>query len=296
VPRPAALKLSLAAVAFITLAVLIALLPRHRDDPSPQLTGPPRIAALSPALAVILDDLKLSHLIVGRHSWDMVLDKSIPVCFDDNKADYERLLSVKPTHILLQLQSEPLPPRLNHLAQTHHWLITDFPILALDDIKTATTGLADLFSTGADKPLLENMDRAWSRRDGLFTGRVLLLAGLDPPSVLGPGSWHHQILERLGGTPAITEGSRYITLDAEDILHLKPDAIILILPRDRGTPPAFPTINDLQRQLGRLATLDIPAIHHSRLALIDNPLAHTPSTAMIGLADEMSAILQRWAR
>ncbi len=267
-----------------------------RTTPAAPTTPPsaPRIAALSPALAVTLKDLGVANLIVGRHSYDLVLDKSIPVCFDLQNADYEKLLSVHPTHILLQLQSQKRPARLDELATANNWRILDFPILALDDIKSTTTRLADLFNPGADRPLLREMDRAWSTRANAFTGKVLLLGAVDPPSALGPGSWHHQLLERLGGTPAVTQGSPYITFDAEDILHMKPDAILLILPRDPTTPAATPTIDELRRQLGRVGTLDIPAIRNSRLALIDNPLAHTPSTAMIGLADEMAAILERW--
>lgn len=280
----------------ITAVTLLAL--GHFIRPKPSIDTPlgsPRIASLSPALSIILRDLGASHLVVARHKYDLILDESIPVGWDE-RPDYEQLLSAHPTHLLLQLQSTRLPSRLSDFASTHNWRITDFPILALDDIKTATTTLANLFKPGADQPLLQHMDRAWSKRPNVFTGRVLLLAGLDPPAVLGPGSWHYQLLERIGGTPAVTQGSQWITLDAEDILALKPDAILLILPRSPTAPPSTPTLNDLRRQLGRIGTLNIPALEHSRIAFIDNPLAHTPSTAMIGLADEMASILQRWAK
>lgn len=298
-PRPASKLILLILFLLTFLAGILALSqsnsPRPATPALPDSPSSPRIAALSPAIAVILHDLNLDHLIVGRHSHDLILDPSIPVCFDFQNADYEQLLAVNPTHILLQLQSQKPPPRLAELAATHHWHIHDLPILTLDDIRTATSRLASLFSPGADKPLLLEMTRAWSPRPNSFKGSILLLAALDPPSALGPGSWHHQILERLGGKPAITSGSPYITLDAEDILSMQPEAILLILPRSPTSAPSpAPSIDDLRRRIGRIATLDIPANRHNRLALIDNPLAHTPSTAMIGLADELAAILERW--
>lgn len=263
---------------------------------SPPADSQPRIAALSPAISVILHDLGLEHLIVSRHSWDLVLDRSIPVGHDD-RPDYEALLSVEPTHILLQLEAAQPPPRLLQFANEGRWQLITIPILSLDSIRSATTTLANLFAPGADQPLLNAMDVAWSKRDRIFTGRTLVLAALDPPSALGPGSWHHQLLERLGGAPAIRSGSPYITLDAEDILAMQPEAILLIHPRSpTAAPSPKPSTEDLLQRLGRLATLDVPAIRDRRIALIDNPLAHTPSTAMIGLADEMAVILERWAK
>lgn len=289
VTKPTLLILFLIAAA----AGIIALgLPRAKTQVHTP-PGSPRIAALSPALAVTLRDLGLSDLIVARHGYDMVLDESIPVGLD-RELDYEQLLAAHPSHILLQLQSSKRPARLDQLAASNHWQVLDFSILTLDDIRTSTTQLAELFAPGADKPLIRQMDSAWSRRPNIFTGRILLLAGLDPPSALGPGSWHHQILERIGGAPAITQGSPYITLDAEDVLSMKPDAILVILPRGRDAPPSSPTTDDLRRQLGRLGTLDMPAVTNSRIALIDHPLAHTPSSAMIGLADQMTEILTGW--
>lgn len=46
--------------------------------------------------------------------------------------------------------------------------------------------------------------------------------------------------------------------------------------------------------LGRIGTLDIPAVRAGRLALIDDPLSLTPSSAMIGFANELAGILEAW--
>jgi ABC-type Fe3+-hydroxamate transport system substrate-binding protein len=43
-----------------------------------------------------------------------------------------------------------------------------------------------------------------------------------------------------------------------------------------------------------LAKLDIPAVRRGRIAIIDDPLAHTPSTAMIGVARAMARALEPW--
>lgn len=271
-----------------------------RGTPSP--TAPatptlaaPRIVSLSPAIAVILRDLGLQDRIVGRDGYDMVLPASVPVCGDLQGIDYERLMQVRPTHILLQLGAKAIPDRLTELTAAQGWKAINYPLLTLDDIRSVTQELGRTFGTPA-APLVSEMDRAWSRRGVGFAGagRVLLMAGTDPPSAFGPGSCHHQVLERIGGTPAIREGAVYITLDAEDVLKLQPDAIILILPRSAGAASPRATVEQVRATFGRLAQLDIPAFKNSRLAMIDDPLAHTPSTAMIHLADEMAGILADW--
>jgi len=269
-----------------------------RGTPNPPANPPAttaRIVSLSPAIAVMLRDLGLQDRIVGRDGYDMVLPASVPVCGDLQGIDYERLMQVRPTHILLQLGARAIPDRLTELTAAQGWKAINYPLLTLDDIRSVTQELGRTFGTPA-APLVAEMDRAWSRRGVGFAGagRVLLMAGTDPPSAFGPGSCHHQVLERIGGTPAIREGAVYITLDAEDVLKLQPDAIILILPRSAGAASPRATVEQVRATFGRLAQLDIPAFKNSRMAMIDDPLAHTPSTAMIQLADDMAGILADW--
>lgn len=259
--------------------------------------GNPRIVVLSPAIGVILRDLGLESRIVGRHGFDIALDKTIPVCGDQTGLDYEALVRAGPTHVFMESGAAGVPARLTDLASQRGWVVQGYPMLTLDDIRACTAEVAAAFGVRSGD-ILSRMASAWSRRDNLYTGRVLLLAATDPPFALGPRSFHYQLLERLGGVPAITAGSPYITLTTEDVLRLAPGAIILILPRLSGEPsPAVaPTHEELVSRLGRIGTLDIPAIRGRRIALIDDPLAQTPSTAMIGLAEELARVLEGWNR
>lgn len=284
--------------ALILVAVAALTLPAcRRAAPLPAPPSTPRIVALSPALAIMLRDLGVSNQVVGRHGWDMVLDKSVSVCGDQAGIDYEALLRVAPTHILLEWGGRPLPSRLGEMAGEHHWEVTNYTLLTLDDLQAAAADLQRRFAPGVPS-LSDRMAAAWSRRGDGFghAGRVLLLLSADPPAALGPGSFHQQILERIGGTPAIAEGKPYITMDAEDVLRLAPDAIILIAPRSADAParPAPASTDEVRALLGRVGALDIPAVRDGRLALIDDPLALTPSSAMIGFADELARILEGW--
>jgi ABC-type Fe3+-hydroxamate transport system substrate-binding protein len=291
--------LALGAAGVLAVAVIMAGRLAPATSVGADRGGPPRIVAMSPAIGVMLRDLGLADLVVGRHGFDMVLPEKVPACGDENAVDYETLLRVQPTHLLFQSNARGLPDRLRELAERSRWTIVEYPLLELDDVGRCVSDLGDRFGARARTgELLQRWSMAMAPRgEGLVrAGRVLLLGGVSPPSAMGPGSWHYQILQRLGGTPAITEGSAWITLDAEDVRRLAPDAIVLILPRSPDAPPGPPLPqSELVPLLGRVGTLDIPAVRRGRIALIDDPLAHTPSTAMIGFADRLAAILTDWA-
>lgn len=281
-----------------------------------------RLAPASPALAVILRDLGLGERVVARHGFDTHSPRELAVIGSQDGLDYEALLRVRPTHVLLEWGSKrPMPPRLVELASAQGWVVSNHTLLTLEDIRRTTLELRERFPVsvsgaveGMEAPTREELearfDRAWRPRGGARggargekegvalsrAGKVLLMAGVDPPSFFGPGSCHHQVLERLGATPAIREGSAWVTLDAEAVLHLAPDAIVAILPRAAGSAAeAKATAAEVAAMLGRVGTLEIPAVRRGRLALIDDPLCQTPATSMIGFADQLDAVLRAWA-
>lgn len=252
-------------------------------------------------------DLGQGDLIVGRHNWDTWSDPALPVCGDQDGIDYERLLQVRPTHIFLQMADTP--PQLVERGREHGFVVKNFTILSLEEIRLATRELwhwngqpGPLDSEVAGRaPIEDRMDKAWSRHesvDAAKIGRVMLLSNVDPAGSLGPGSWHHDILTRIGATPAVTTGNVFVTMDAEDVLQAAPDAIILFSPRLPNTPPRPTpyTPEELLRSMGKLATLHIPAMKNGRIAIIDHPMSHLPSTAMIEVAEEMARVLEAWSK
>lgn len=268
-----------------------------------------RIVSLSPAAADIVRALGLSDEIVGRNSADAWTHSDVPTCGELGRIDYEALLAAKPTIVLVQEPS--MPVRLQALAQQHGFRALNLSLLTLDDIRTSARQIGDALPAARRGPARDElrrvehaMDAAWSTADGIYPGRVLLLASVDPPAALGPGSFHAQIVQRLGGTLIPAKGPPYITLAAEDIVALAPDGIILILPRDPTAPETSEdsggrdtTAGDAGRAtqaMRSLGTLNVPAIRVGRVALIDDPKAHLPSTAMITLAEEIRNVLQRW--
>jgi ABC-type Fe3+-hydroxamate transport system substrate-binding protein len=252
--------------------------------------GPPRVVVLSPAVAVIVRDLGLTGLVVGRHAADMALPVSLPVCGDQNAIDVEMLRRLKPTHVYTQWGSRDLPANLVDRARTEGWTLREVNLMTLADVEREVGRLhVELAGAGAGDgpPRAGTMLREalTPRPLAARAGRVLLLGSVEPPGALGPGSCHHEVLERLGVRPAIEGGGPWQELSNEDLRRIAPDVIVLVLPRDHRAPP--PEGGERARvgrtatgALGRLASLDLPAISSGRVVLIDHPLGLTPSTAM----------------
>lgn len=290
-------------VVMLALGVLAVAAASCTPAPPTRATPPAiRVAALAPAIAQMLQDMHADDLLVARHGWDRVRT-DLPVAGDQSGIDYEALIGARPTHVLLQWGERDLPERLHALAREHGWVVRSFPLLTLSDIQSALAWMhAEVVrpALGERAPpppdLLGQIDALRSPACAR-AGRVLLVHNANP-DVLGPGSYHHEILERLGGAPAITRGKAFMSLDAEDVLRLNPDAIILIPARDPGTPPLAGGLDAaaLRERLGRAGTLDIAAVRSGRIAVIDDPLALSPSTALVGVARRMSEVLAEWGR
>lgn len=289
----------------------------------PQSSSPPtgtlRLAAVSPALAITLRDLGLADKIIARHAWDMVLDLKVPIVGDQATLDYEALLEAKPTHVLLEWGARPVPERMTSLAADHNWRVKSWSLLSYDQLRASFNEIATFIAQGQPASdglalasraaeLTTRFDNACAQRPAASrAGTVLLLHSVSPIAALGPGSFHHDILSRLGGRPALTSGNAYIQMHMEDLVRTAPESIVIVEPRDPRGTPTTPRPNPrpigldpadwpaIETKLGAIARLNIPAVKNRRVAIIDDPYALTPSSAMIGFATELAGILDRWA-
>lgn len=272
-----------------------------------------RVAALSPGLAATLVDLGYAQTIVARHAWDLVLPRGVPVAGDTvgGGIDYERLLAINPTHVFVQFGSvqTPLPERLLSLAAERGWVVKRYEPLTLPEVWSVAQQMDDVLrSAGAVSVPLDRLEQRRAGWAAAFAsdptlaraGRVLLLADVTPPTALGPGSWHDDLLRGIGGVPVLSAEGKprpWIVLDAEDLRALAPDAIVLIRPRSKGTGSEPMSIAQLQEALLRASGgPGIRAVDESRVVHLDDPLAHLPATTVTELAGQLRRQLEAWRR
>lgn len=254
----------------------------------------PRLAVLSPALCQTLRDLGAADRVVARHGWDSYSPGELPVAGSETGLDYEVLLRVRPTHVVMQTGAQQFPPRLEQLARDHGWEIVGIPVLRLDDVRAsiARLGRCAGAAPSAVASAESTFDRALSNRPG-FAGRagsVLTLAGVDPPAVMGPGSFHYELVERLGAVALPREGAAFIQLSLEDVAKLDPDSLVLVLPgaSSEGDAPAW------RSTLGPLARLSLRCVREGRVALLNDPLGQLPATSLARVADSLADTVATW--
>lgn len=310
ISTPIALAIAATVALILILRPQGAIAPPASSTTAQQPTQPPRIVAFSPAIAQILRDINLAHLTVARHGYDHITDQSLPPVGDQAGVNYERLLATNPTHIFTQFGNLPTPPRLTAISAEQSWSLIDLPLTSLDQLLTAIDRIADELSPSilpdANPNELKRRIRAIPRVAALHqladgnrntfdpkpNQSIILLYSVDPPAAAGPGSFHHDAAQRLGLNPLPHTGPPYQTLDAEDLIRLDPYAIVLLLPAPQSpTPPSeLPT----PATLGRLATLNLRATQHNRLAHLSHPATILPSTRIADLAETLEDLATRW--
>lgn len=268
--------------------------PTPEAEPTPGTARTPRLAVLSPALAQTIRDLQRESTIVARHGWDSFTPPAIPAAGSESGIEYEILLRARPTHVLLQTGAKELPPRLVELATQGGWSIETVPALSLDDVRSSIIRLAELCAAepGHAKRLEDKFDKAFVLRTDfeLKAGRVLILAGTDPPGVMGPGSFHFELVRRLGGTPVPDQGAAYMQLSLEDVARLDPDSLVLLLPG--YTSDTNPPWRDA---LGPLDKLSLRCVAQGRVVLITDDRCQLPASSLADTANEVAAQVGAWA-
>ncbi|MEL6499027.1 MAG: hypothetical protein AAF937_01660 [Planctomycetota bacterium] len=267
----------------VLLWALVLLVCGCSHDPATETADGPRIVSLSPAASIMLREAGVEGSIVGRHGWDATLDQRIPVAGDQTGLDYERLITLDPSHIVIEWGAREIPPRLQSLAAARGITLIPVETLTLEDIAASWQRVAEAFGTDPERIDLSAFRRRSDRRDAW--GSVLLVVSSSPTfDCLGPGSAHHQLLVLAGFEPALGDGAPWVSLDLEDVIRLDPACIAIIQPGSESDDRAAPLLS----RLGPLADTDVRAVRLGRVVLIDDESALIPSTNLAEIAGQIA--------
>jgi len=269
---------------------LLALVGACGEQAKPTTSQGVRIATTSPAVGIMLRDFGAESLAVGRSGYDVALDSALPVVGDAAGIDLEQLSATGATHVYLETGASAPPSGVTELADSVGFEVRAFELTNLEQLIELADGVHGLVSSEVDAGGLpsERFASALETEDALAgAGRVLLLMPGEPAAALGPGSVHHEVLVAIGGASALEAGRPYMPLDAEDVLALSPEAIVLLVPGKDGN------WRDL---LGPLAELPVPAIQNARVAVFRDDEVLMASTSTLRYANELRRQLGEWAR
>ncbi|UCE88902.1 MAG: ABC transporter substrate-binding protein [Pseudomonadota bacterium] len=260
-----------------------------------------RIVSLSPAISRTLVDFGLHKQIVGRTPFCRALDPVTPIVGDLNGVAYERLVRVRPTHVLVQPPTSGTDAKLAELAATHGWHLAQWPGLnTVQDIEQLIDQLPSVLFPEDSAQRLKATSRARellteirmvleSQSAPIFNPRVLLLSGFEPVMAFGRETYLHDIATRLGAVNAI-DATGWVVLSLEDVVRINPQVVILVAGSESGigrSPGAA---------LETLSRLKIDAARRGRITVLDHPDAMLPSSGVVGLATAMRELLTVMAR
>ena len=230
-----------------------------------------RIVSLSPSITATVSDIGLSDMIIGRSAFCKSVDASTPVVGDIYQIDYERLLRLAPSHVLVQETSAKMDQHLSELAGQGHFSLYSWRVNRLEDIQQLHNDLLQVFEVD-NLPLQVEILQSTTH---LAMPILVMTPGSESATGLcfGTETYLGDLLEMMGCTNALqTDG--WVLLSLEDIGKLNP-AVILV-------------VSDSPITISRgIRSLDIPVIE-----FIDDDVL-IPSSKIVDMATRLQHALAR---
>jgi ABC-type hemin transport system substrate-binding protein len=263
-----------------------------------------RIVSFSPAMTQMIADLGCGERLVAVGAYDAVAPAGTPVVGDLYRIDYEKLITLHPTDVVLQTTRQGTPARLTELAASQGWHVRQWPLETQADVLRA---LCDDLDTDAhddspdatrntigfmlDKPAaaralaqripyeLDALARITAEEPAVV---VVMLVGAAPLTAAGRRTLLGELLTVAGGVNALPDSQqRYPTIDRERLLDLRPAAVLLFRPRTDAAAKA-------DAAAAPPADLALPESLHATVHVIDDPAALLPSSAMPRIAADVA--------
>jgi len=203
--------------------------------------SPQRIISLVPSATDILLALGQADRLVGRTDYDVAAKiEGLPSVGGGLKPSMEWIASLKPDMVVrFRAESDPNTPRqLDAMGISHLAIRPD----RLDDIRRIIGLLGSMVGEPLRAASLSaEMDRELRsvslQVQGADRPRIVFLGG-DPPSVAGPGTFLHELVELAGGQNAFADIQElYAPISLEEILRR--DVHLILAPEATPIPSAL---------------------------------------------------------
>lgn len=261
---------------------------RPATDQSPDLS--PRIVSLSPAISRTLVDLGMGDAIVARTPYCDSVPASVPVAGTHLDFDAERLVSVAPTHLLVQAPAQGVDPALTSLATERGIALKAWRLERVSEVAALVRALPAAIGASSDARLVAKADATADDLDALAARaaapsqgglRALLLVTTDPLGAAGADTFLDDVARSLGWRNAVTQRG-YPSLSHEDLVRLAPDLIVVV--RDTAER------DDATLRAQVLASDELVARYAGVFHVVRDPDALLPSSALLGVAKKLGAI------
>jgi iron complex transport system substrate-binding protein len=247
--------------------------PAAQEEP-----GKPRIVSTVPAATLNLLLIGSADQLVGVSRYDQIFlpesKRNLPVVGDYEQLNYEQLVKLQPTVLIIQQEESRQSPRLKDFVREHHIELVNLKFDHVADIWTSVDALGKAAGreTQAQNAIAqaqrELADLAVDYRD-IPHPKVLYI--MDPQNNLACGN--HTFVEEmitLAGGDNAPVGNGFVTLGRETMVKLAPDVLLI------GAPDTVAQMPDDPR-LEPWMSLPVPATRNHRVFLVTDGNSQMPS-------------------
>ena len=255
----------------------------------------PTVASLVPAATDLLFGMGARSHVVAVSNYDRRDETTgLPRVGDYQQTDWEKLSTIKPDLMVIQVAPSRLPPGLVQRAESLNMRLVNVQINRLTDIFTVTSQLGNALGqpelAGAFNASVQGqLDEARRAVQGRRAVRVLLCRDETAVYVVGRDNFVDDLLQIAGGENVITGDNPWPSIDREKLIALDPDVIIQLL------PDAPPQIVDRAKQTW--STLgELRAVKNGRVHLLTEWYVLQPGAQVGTLANRFAALIHEPAR
>jgi iron complex transport system substrate-binding protein len=274
------------------LAVVVFIALQGCDQPRQSASSPPArhptIASMVPAATDILIMIGARDHLVAVSNYDTAnpAAANLPRVGDYQTTDWEKLASLKPDILLIQMNEASVPPGLKSRAADLGAKLVNVRINTLPEIQSAITQLGQVANEPdkASAALADLNSRLEKIHAAAPSPPVPTMIILDDTGkgVVGPGGFLDDLLTLAGGKNVAAElGKPYATVDPERIAAMNPSVIIQLLPN--FSPDQ---IARTERAWANLP--NVTAVKEHRIYTITDWYALLPSPHVADLAEQFS--------
>ncbi len=236
--------------------------------------GVPRIVSTVPAATLNLVLIGAAGELVGVSKYDLKYlpeeEKTLPVVGDYEMMNYEELVKLKPTVLVIQTAESRIPPRLKETAAAEHIQILNMHFESVEDIWTSTAELgkaagmeaaAEAAIDGAKKELAEIQ----AEYKNAPHPKVAYLVSPSDMVISGGKTFVHEMIEMAGGDDVgPIAGDQYPTFGRETLVRLQPEVLLLGAVEEEAAAENDP-------RSAKWASLPVPAAKDHRVYLVTDP-------------------------
>ncbi len=269
--------------------------PTTTTAPATLPTGP-RIVSTVPAATYNLTLIHAADTLVGISKYDQPFlpdDKqNLPIVGDYLNMNYETLIALHPTAIIVQYAPARIPDRLKELATQYHFDIVNIKLDTTKDIwgTVETLGKTSNHEADATKAIadareqLALLDTAMKNRPH---PKVLYIVEHSPIAVAGAGSFLDEMVTLAGGNNVGQQISGiYPAISKETLVTLAPDILLISAPSQSPQTADDPRLDEWKK-------LPIPAAWNNHIFLVTDGNAMVASVNLPNQVNDLAKLIQQ---